>query len=319
MKKLTQEEFKKKLDYLFPDNKLEIIEFSGRFKPFTVKCHNCGKITTVTRAGNFLRRQTYCDCQPSLCIQEYIKKINKILEENDNLIWLDSLTKILTPLHFKCKKCGYEFQRQANYFLKYNKCPLCDHKINTTESYKKRVEEATNGEYSLVSEYVKDDVKVLIKHNDCGFIYSITPSNFNQHGTKCPRCKRLESKGEAKIRYWLEKNNIQYEKEYRFDELARYPFDYKIIKNNQIYLIEFQGEQHYKPKKHFGGEKSFEIQQQRDKIKKEFCKEKGYNLIEIPYYDYKRVEDYLKVFIGSTTISEESTLQANGNGNNRLL
>ena len=48
-------------------------------------------------------------------------------------------------------------------------------------------------------------------------------------------------------------------------------------------LIEYQGEQHYKPIKLFGGKKQLEIQRKHDKIKREFA-----NNYKIKLYDYKR-------------------------------
>lgn len=308
MKKLTQEEFKEKLDKLYPNHQLEIINFTCSTGPLTVKCNNCGKINTITKATNFLRRTTYCDCQPKLCVNKYIEKINEILSNNKDLILLTQIKTVSGYLKFKCNKCGYEFERQANDFIKSGKCPYCSHRIITTETYSKFIEQKTNGEYSLISEYINDYTRVLIRHNSCGFIYRIKPTYFKQEGTICPKCKRFHSKGEKAIINYLEKNNILYEREYRFKELASYPFDFKIEYNNLIYVIEFQGEQHYKPKEHFGGQEGLKRQQERDKIKKDFCIQHGYNLIEIPYYDINNINKYLNfLIIGSTTISQEST------------
>lgn len=307
MKKLTKQEFEEKLNKLYPNHQLEILEFESSTKPLTVKCKNCGKINTATKAVNFLRRTTYCDCQPKKVVNKYIEEINNILNNNENLELLSPIQTVSGYLDFKCNECGYTFSRQANDFVKSGKCPYCSHRIITTEMYSKFIEEKTNGEYTLISEYINDSTKVLIRHNLCGFIYKIKPTYFKQEGTICPKCKRFHSKGEKAIINWLEKYNVLYEREYRFKELASYPFDFKIDYNNKVYVIEFQGEQHYKPREHFGGEKGFERQQQRDKIKKDFCIQKGYNLIEIPYYEINNIDKFLQIFISSTTISKEST------------
>lgn len=49
-------------------------------------------------------------------------------------------------------------------------------------------------------------------------------------------------------------------------------------------LIEYQGEQHFKPIG-FGGdpEENFKKIKQNDRIKKDFCKANGYKLIEISF------------------------------------
>ena len=47
--------------------------------------------------------------------------------------------------------------------------------------------------------------------------------------------------------------------------------------------IEYQGIQHYTPIDFFGGENSFIELKNRDKIKRNFCKENNITLIEIKY------------------------------------
>ena len=72
-------------------------------------------------------------------------------------------------------------------------------------------------------------------------------------------CK-AKSVGELKIIELLLKYNILFQEQYSFSDLigksAPLRFDFAIFNNdNQLFcLIEFQGEQHYKPKDLFGGE-----------------------------------------------------------------
>lgn len=49
--------------------------------------------------------------------------------------------------------------------------------------------------------------------------------------------------------------------------------------------IEYQGEQHYKPVKHWGGEEALRQTQMRDKRKKKLCQDNGVSLVYINYYD----------------------------------
>ena len=57
-------------------------------------------------------------------------------------------------------------------------------------------------------------------------------------------------------------------------------FDFYIPEINTI--IEFDGEQHFRPSKKFGGEK-FDTTKENDKIKNEFCEKNNINLIRIHY------------------------------------
>jgi very-short-patch-repair endonuclease len=107
-----------------------------------------------------------------------------------------------------------------------------------------------------------------------------TPS---QHilGHRCPKC-RFYSKGEARIREFLIEKGIKFEEQKTFKgckHKIKLRFDFYLPDRNL--LIEFQGEQHYKPVSIFGGEKSFELCQIRDTIKREFCQKEGITLLEI--------------------------------------
>lgn len=47
--------------------------------------------------------------------------------------------------------------------------------------------------------------------------------------------------------------------------------------------IEYDGEQHFKPKKRFGGENGYNLTIYRDSIKNEFCKKNKIKLMRIKF------------------------------------
>lgn len=112
----------------------------------------------------------------------------------------------------------------------------------------------------------------------------------------CPKCRK--SKGEKIIEKFLYKNNFFYISQYRNilckDKLTL-PFDFAIIDEfeNPIILIEYHGEQHYKPIIYFGGESKFEDQKEKDKIKLNYCKDNNISLLIIPYWDFNNIEEIL--------------------------
>lgn len=64
------------------------------------------------------------------------------------------------------------------------------------------------------------------------------------------------------------------------------PFDFAIFKNGKLVcLIEFDGEQHYRPIDFLGGEDK----QTNDQRRNYFCREHDIPLIRIPYYDYDKI------------------------------
>lgn len=128
--------------------------------------------------------------------------------------------------------------------------------------------------------------------------YQVTPSNF-YIGSRCPICKL--SKGEIKIKQWLDMNNIIYEIYKEFQGLiglnnGNLSYDFYLPKHNL--LIEHQGIQHEEPIDFEGkgieyAKEQFEYQQEHDRRKREYSKNNNINLLEIWYYDFKHIEEIL--------------------------
>lgn len=110
-------------------------------------------------------------------------------------------------------------------------------------------------------------------------------------------CAQISS-GELKIKEILEKNNIEYQMQYRIDDFSIYaPFDFAIFEHGKLKkLIEFDGEQHFHPIEIFGGEEKFKQQQEIDKRKNDYCKENKITLVRIPYYKYDEIEKILNLY-----------------------
>lgn len=135
--------------------------------------------------------------------------------------------------------------------------------------------------------------------------YSNACSNY------CPFCSL--SKGEKEIIKWLEDNQISYVSQKKFEDLIGVggrclPYDFFIPNANL--LIEYQGKQHYEENKHFSSsnmdsKQSFEVRKEHDNRKRRYAKENGYDLLEIPYTDFKNINIILSNVI--TQKSSETT------------
>ena len=124
----------------------------------------------------------------------------------------------------------------------------------------------------------------------------------NDHlsGYGCPKCK--SSRGEKDIHAILEFYKISFVSQYKISDCKNrlsLPFDFAIfnLNNKLIGLIEYQGLQHFKPISYFGGEKSFNQQQKRDQIKRDYCLTHGIPLLEIPYWKKDDVTHRLNTFL----------------------
>ena len=113
---------------------------------------------------------------------------------------------------------------------------------------------------------------------------------------KTMSCGCINSSGEYNVIQYLQLHNIQHEYQKRFDDLRGVgdkplSFDFYIPIYNT--LIECQGQQHFFPIEMFGGEEQFKQQQEHDRRKKEYAVNNGYNLLEISYKDYDKIDEIL--------------------------
>lgn len=133
-------------------------------------------------------------------------------------------------------------------------------------------------------------------HCDCGNTHYVTATNIiNQ---KIKSCGCTNSRGEDKIVEILVQNNVNFKKQYAFNDLKdkyKLRFDFGIFTNdNQLHcLIEYQGSQHYiKP----SGNSTWTNPKKHDQMKKEYCEKHNIFLLEIPYTDFDKITfDYLKI------------------------
>ena len=293
------EDFCKKISEKYPNEELEVLQYTGAKEEGIILCKKCGSIYKLQNASNFLYKNKKKICSKCILRDDTIEigyKIKSLLNKTHNLKLLNTYTKITDDLEFMCLKCNGIFKRKPQIFLKSQKCPICEtfSIIKTEECFKKELIQKLNGEYELLGEYKGTNTKTLFRHNDCGFIFENTPHNILQK-TPCPKCKRFNSKGEIKIKKFLDNNNINYEQQKHFKELNQLSFDFYI--SNKNILIEYQGEQHFHSIKFFGGETKYLKQIENDNIKREFCKNNNFILLEIEYFNYNNIENILNKWL----------------------
>ncbi len=196
-----------------------------------------------------------------------------------------------TPVNIICRVHG-EFQQLPSQHIKGANCPKCAGGVKlTSQEFIDRATLVHNNtyDYSLV-DYKNWDTPVSIvckKHGE----FSQRAGN-HLKGTGCPKCS--ESRGEKVIRAFLDDNSIVYEIQKKYNECVnisfnkndkkycvKLPFDFYLPTYNL--LIEYDGEQHYKPISKFGGEKQFKKTQILDKIKTDFAKSQNIPLLRVPY------------------------------------
>lgn len=125
----------------------------------------------------------------------------------------------------------------------------------------------------------------------CGTIKSMSSSGLLDNNVQSCGCQK--SKGEIKIAQILTSWQINFITEYKFPDHKNRRYDFALInKNNEVVrLIEFDGIQHYtRPRaNHWAATSSLEETRQRDAEKNQIAKEKGIELIRIPYWHLDKI------------------------------
>ena len=86
----------------------------------------------------------------------------------------------------------------------------------------------------------------------------------------------------------FKKKFISTRPDFLLNKKTKYKLELDMYNEDLKFAIEYQGEQHYKPVKHWGGMKTLKSIQHRDKLKKELCIKNNVFLIEVPYiYTFK--------------------------------
>lgn len=189
-------------------------------------------------------------------------------------------------IEIKHNTCGYEYKVIPSNFLRGRRCGKCvrPNYNRDTKQFKQEVYNLVKNEYTVLGEYKGANTHIKMIHNKCGYTWNTTPANFLSE-TRCPHCQ--SSKGEKLVESILKENNLTYIPQDKFEECRNklpLPFDFGVYKEDElIALIEYQGEQHYRPTDFFGGEEGFKYRQHNDNIKRKFCKENNIPLIEIKY------------------------------------
>jgi len=181
---------------------------------------------------------------------------------------------IICPEHGPFKQSSYTH-------IKGHGCPSCSkNRKLTTQSFISKSKELHNNKY----DYTKVDYKnmktpVIIICPKHGEFLQVPMTHIGQI-SGCPKCN--ESLGERLIANFLDKNEIKYVSQKKFDGCVNKSsliFDFFLPDYNCC--IEFNGIQHYYPVNIFGGDESFKITKLRDKIKYDFCAENNILLIVI--------------------------------------
>lgn len=168
----------------------------------------------------------------------------------------------------------------------------CVKKINTSLANKKDYTGfISDFNVQILEPYKKNEKNQWLWKCKCGYcnniFYELPARILNNHVRSCG-CL-VSSSNEDFIDSILSNNKIDYIRQFTFDDCKselnyKLRFDFAIMKNGEVFcLLEYDGEQHFKPIELFGGVDGFEKTKKRDEIKTQYCLDNNIILYRIPY------------------------------------
>lgn len=190
----------------------------------------------------------------------------------------------------QCQRCGDIVKVRGSHLLEKNGVKSCKSCAALIKDFEKK-----RFGYLTVQKYNKETKKWLCLC-DCGNYKEVAAENLTSGKTKSCGC--IKSRGEKRISELLIENNFLFNQQKSFDTCI-FPTGRKALFDFWVenkYLIEFDGEQHFKEGTgHFNNPEAFQKTQERDQFKNQWCQDNKIPLIRIPYTQLEQltIEDLL--------------------------
>ena len=292
---LSKKKYKQRLQEL--NSNIEMIgEYKDSITSIQFRCKKDGYIWSakpLTMLNNCVCKKCSGDVR-GYSQEEFVAIVQ---EKCPNLEILSEYKSMNESVEYKCNVCGFVSKRPATGFIKGQQCPNCLGKVKDHDGFIAEMKEK-HPNLIILNQYETAKTRIYYKCTICGITHDATAHNLSR-GYGCPICSL--SKGEKTIVNILNKQHIEYECQKSFDELTGVNgglLSYDFYLPNYNLLIEYQGEQHEHPVDFKGKGKDYslqqyEIQQNHDKLKREFAKSRKIDLLEIWYYQYEDIEEII--------------------------
>lgn len=245
------------------------------------KLVNCPRCSSVHRA----KKQTKTK-------EEFIKELKREDLDFSDIEYISYSSPIK---NIRCKKHNLFFSVVSGQALKKGGyCPECvKEKRNHHKTNEEYIEELKTLQLDKVYDfskinYINAKTPITMICKSCNAEFQHSPRSFLNGVVKaCPNCNYYI--GEKIIEEALKENNVKYIPQFRFTktEISTLSFDFYLPDKN--ITIEYQGEQHFRAIKKWGGEERLKKQQKNDQRKRDFCKKNNIKEIEISKKDLKEL------------------------------
>jgi hypothetical protein len=195
-----------------------------------------------------------------------------------------------TPMSYVCGVCNYNGKKILNSVIRGQKCPKCAIKkqIIPFNEVLRRVDKC-----NLIYLGTKYDGEEWfdVKCKKCNHEFP-TKMDYIQKGNRCIRCCCFKSENHV----IKTAENLLGKPFHKDNKLLGNKLQCDGVNHEKKVIVEYNGIQHYIwPNIFFEKEEDFIRQQERDKLKLIRAKEKGYNIIVVPYtIKFPHIEHFLK-------------------------
>ena len=271
---------KNKYDYSLID------EITTLKKKYPIRCKKCGNVFEMAWGNHIDLKQgcKYCNHRSyAYTTEDFIKKAKQVHGDKYDYSLVKyknkkEKVKIICPIHGVFEQCP---EKHIN---RKQGCPLCaKNKKVTMKDFSERAHfsHGTKYDYSKV-QYEKIDDKVCIICPKHGEFWQSARSHIN--GCGCPMCREEGNMKEMELFNYIKENiNEEVVCQYKEKWLDGQTLDIFIPKYN--IAVEYQGIQHFKPIKYFGGKKKYEYTVMMDRRKFDKCKN---NKVKLFYFTFEK-------------------------------
>ncbi len=187
MRRKTDKEFKKEVFDLVGDEYVFLERYVNSQTKIEVRHNKCGNTYKVV-PNNFIKgsRCPYCAGLAKKTDTQFKREVYNLV--GNEYSFLESYINIETSLEVKHNKCGHTYKVTPANFLKGTRCPYCyGCRKKTDTQFQQEVFDLVGNKYVFLDTYVNTHTKLKVKHNKCGNVYEVMPSNFLR-GQRCPYC-----------------------------------------------------------------------------------------------------------------------------------
>lgn len=193
--KMTHDEFVEKMATI--NTKIKVLGlFQGTSKNVQVKCLDCGFVWEA-RGSNLIKGSGCRKCNVSSLKRTHVQFVNELKDKNSYVEVVGIYKNVETDIEVKCLICGENYFSNPQRLLRgsvHKKCSLIV-KPRDKSKYRKSHQQflneinALNKNVELLTEYIDQKTKVLIKCKKCGDERFVFPDVLlRKNGTGCFVC-----------------------------------------------------------------------------------------------------------------------------------